>query len=71
MDWIEVGLRITRARREKKWTQKDLASASACSQQLVSQAELGELRRLETVQQIAKAVGLRVDLTVAEDESAA
>lgn len=64
MDLVDVGLRITRARREKGWNQKDLATNSGYSQQTISMVERGELHRLATVQQVAAAVGLKVELVV-------
>lgn len=57
----EVGRRILQLRRQKEWTQKELADKAGVTQQNVSDAEGGKLPLWKRMSKIADALGVGLD----------
>lgn len=56
---MTIGEKIARLRREKEWTQKELASRADITQNQVSRIENGKTRpRSSTIETLAKALGV-------------
>ena len=53
-----VGKRIAKFRKEKGWTQKQLAKATGLSKSYISSIEEGKLPGIKTVVVIAEALGV-------------
>lgn len=66
-----IGKQIRQARKEKGWSQAQLAEAAGTFQPVVSRVERGESLKqptLELLDRVAKAMGKRVVVQLAEDE---
>lgn len=63
------GSKIRRARKRRRWTQDELAPRAGVSQSTISEIErgVGGSLSLETWQQVATVLGLRLDLTLGRD----
>ena len=59
-----IGLRITVLRKQKGWSQQELADAAGLTRQHIGRIEKGELVSVAyvTIQQIAEALGMTVDI---------
>lgn len=73
-----LGLRISRLRKDKGWTQKDLADKAGITQNQVSRIEKDKMQpRRSTIQALAKSFGIKSDdlealaLLPAADDNAA
>lgn len=63
-----VGKRITKLRKDKGWSQKDLADATGLSKGYIAAIEEGRSPGIKTISIIAEALGVEVRDLFEEDE---
>lgn len=63
-----VGKRIAKMRKEKKWTQKQLAEAARLSKSRIAAIEEGKRPGIKTVVMIAEALGVETRELFGEDD---
>jgi len=69
---LNIGSKIALLRKDKNWSQSDLAAAIGASREIVGKYERNEnLPSIEMVVKMAKAFGVTVDYLVGEGEHAA
>lgn len=69
---METGSIITSLRKEREWSQTDLASKSKVSREMIGKYERGEaVPSIEAAKKIARAFGVSLDYLAGETTSAA
>lgn len=65
-----LGARLQRRREERRWSQRDLARQSKVNVSIINRLETGELvnPRLETLERLAEALGLRLGYLAAGEQ---
>lgn len=68
---LNIGTKISTLRKEKNWSQGDLAQRIAASREIIGKYERNEnLPSIEMVAKMAKAFGVTVDFLIGEGENA-
>jgi len=69
---MNIGSKISQLRKEKNWSQGDLAQRLDASREIIGKYERGEnLPSIEMVAKMAKEFGVTVDFLIGEGENAA
>ena len=69
---VNIGYKISKLRKDKNWSQGDLAQRLDASREIIGKYERGEnLPSIEMVAKMAKEFGVTVDFLIGEGENAA
>jgi len=68
---VNIGNKISKLRKDKNWSQSDLAKRLEASREIIGKYERGEnLPSIEMVAKMAKEFGVTVDFLIGEGENA-
>lgn len=66
---VGPGSGISKARKARGWSQSELAERAAVSRPTIARIEAGQQVRVSTLNAVAQALGMRVEISVQQDRT--